>query len=166
MRQHIMHKHACTHSTISIKFPRSIHSSKPSEVGFRQFLQRLRILCQHQRNTILTGCSWEIVFQRSMLYLLDKIKLGMCALVNNSWMLAIECADALWQCYLLVILQVKDVYQRSNGGTAMGTLEGQLAWRQRSYQAATLVFTQAVIEFDSTCSTQTHASKYDADSSL
>lgn len=46
---------------------------------------------------------------------------------------------------------MKDVYEGSDGRTAVGTLEGQLAGGQGRYQAVTLISAQAVIEFDCTC---------------
>lgn len=56
----------------------------------------------------------------------------------------------VWR-YLRVVPQVKDVYQRDDGWPAVGTLEGQLTTRQGGHQAATLVLTEAVVEFDCTC---------------
>lgn len=43
---------------------------------------------------------------------------------------------------------MEDIYEGSDGWTAMGALEGQLAGRQGRYQAAALISVQAVIEFD------------------
>lgn len=52
--------------------------------------------------------------------------------------------------YLMVTLQVKDVYQRGNGWPAVGTLEGKLTGRQGGNKAATLILVEAIIEFDCT----------------
>lgn len=46
---------------------------------------------------------------------------------------------------------MEDVYEGSDGWSAMGALEGQLAGRQGCYQAAALISAQAVVEFDRTC---------------
>lgn len=46
---------------------------------------------------------------------------------------------------------MEDIYEGSDGWTAMGALEGQLAGRQGRYQAAALISVQAVIEFDRPC---------------
>lgn len=46
---------------------------------------------------------------------------------------------------------MEDVYQGSNGRTAVGTLEGQLAGGQGRHQAVTFISAQAVVEFDGAC---------------
>lgn len=57
--------------------------------------------------------------------------------------------NRLW--YLLVFVQMEDVDQWSDGGAAVGTLEGQVAGGQGRHQAAALVPVQGVVEFDGAC---------------
>lgn len=53
--------------------------------------------------------------------------------------------------YLLLFLQMEDIYKGGDGRAAMGALEGKLAAGQRRHQADAFVSGQAVIEFDGTC---------------
>lgn len=58
-------------------------------------------------------------------------------------------ATPVW--YLLIFLQMEDVYQGGDGRAAMGALEGKLAAGQRRHQTDAFISGQAVIEFDGTC---------------
>jgi len=57
--------------------------------------------------------------------------------LNPTFSSSFRCAVTFW--YLLFFVQMKDVYKRRNGGTAMGTLEGQLAGGQGRNQATAFI---------------------------